>query len=109
MKSYGEKTRREQVALPPAVLLVGLSNYFFFVAALAFGLAAAFFFGAAFFFVAANSLTSFPIRELLSRCPVRRPWLMPCRDLLQTYWVLLCETENPVLTRWQWMSQEFSP
>jgi len=47
------------VALLPAVLLVGLSNYFFFVAAFAFGLAAAFFFGAAFFFVAAKSFTSF--------------------------------------------------
>jgi hypothetical protein len=55
-----EKTRREQVALPPAVLLAGLTNYFFLVAALAFGLAvAAFFFGAAFFFVAAKSFTSF--------------------------------------------------
>jgi hypothetical protein len=55
-----KKTRREQVALPPAVLLAGLSNYFFFVAALVFGLAdAAFFFGAAFFFVTAKSLTSF--------------------------------------------------
>jgi hypothetical protein len=55
-----EKTRREQVALLPAVLLAGLSDYFFFVAAFAFGLAdAAFFFGAAFFFVAAKSLTSF--------------------------------------------------
>ena len=54
-----KKTRREQVALPPAVLLAGLSNYFFFVAAFALGLAAAFFFGAAFFFVTAKSLTSF--------------------------------------------------
>jgi hypothetical protein len=60
MNGVLKKTRREQVALPPAVLLVGLSNYFFFVAAFALGLAAAFFFGAAFFFVAANSLTSFP-------------------------------------------------
>ena len=60
MENVLEKTRREQVALPPAVLLAGLSNYFFFVAAFAFGFAAAvFFFGAAFFFVAANSLTSF--------------------------------------------------
>jgi hypothetical protein len=48
------------VALPPAVLLVGLTNYFFFVAAFAFGLAVvAFFLEAAFFFVAANSFTSF--------------------------------------------------
>ena len=48
------------MALPPAVLLAGLSNYFFLVFALAFGLAdAAFFFGAAFFFVTAKSLTSF--------------------------------------------------
>ncbi len=60
MVSVLQKTRREQVALPPAVLLAGLSNYFFFVAAFAFGLAdAAFFFGAAFFFVTAKSLTSF--------------------------------------------------
>ncbi len=58
-----KKTRREQVALPPAVLLAGLSNYFFFVVALVFGFAdAAFFFGAAFVFVAAKSLTSF-LRE----------------------------------------------
>jgi hypothetical protein len=43
------------VALPPAVLQAGLTNYFFLLAALAFGLAvAAFFFGAAFFFVAAK-------------------------------------------------------
>jgi hypothetical protein len=54
------KTRREQVALLPAVLLVGLTNYFFLVAAFAFALgAAAFALGAAFFFVAAKSFTSF--------------------------------------------------
>ena len=58
-----QKTRREQVALPPAVLLAGTTDYFFFVFALAFGLAeAAFFLGAAFFFVTAKSLTSF-LRE----------------------------------------------
>ena len=55
-----EKTRREQVALLPAVLLAGLKNYFFLVAAFAFALgAAAFALGAAFFFVAAKSFTSF--------------------------------------------------
>jgi hypothetical protein len=49
------KTRREQVALPPAVLLAGTTDYFFLVFALALGLAeAAFFLGAAFFFVAAK-------------------------------------------------------
>jgi len=48
------------VALLPAVLLVGLTNYFFLVAAFAFALgAAAFALGAAFFFVAAKSFTSF--------------------------------------------------
>jgi hypothetical protein len=48
------------VALLPAVLLAGLKNYFFLVAAFAFALgAAAFALGAAFFFVAAKSFTSF--------------------------------------------------
>ena len=48
------------MALPPAVLLAGTTDYFFLVFALALGLAeAAFFLGAAFFFVAAKSLTSF--------------------------------------------------